>query len=262
MNKVIGCHDIIFIVLDTLRYDVAQIALEQDLIPNIKAYLPHQQWQQCHSSATFTYPAHHAFFAGFLPTPINHPTASRLFAADFMGSETIAESTWVFKQANMVEALAACDYQTICIGGVGFFNKQNAIGSVFPNLFQQSYWSKETSVVNKNSTQVQVDMALKILSKLKQNQRYFLFINISALHQPNYFYLKGAKEDSIESQVAALAYVDKELKILFDSIKKQHSAFCILCSDHGTCYGEAGYYGHKVAHQVVLQVPYAHFFIG
>ena len=32
-----------------------------------------------------------------------------------------------------------------------------------------------------------------------------------------------------------------------------------MCSDHGTAYGEEGYYGHRVAHPVVWTVPYAEF---
>ena len=31
----------------------------------------------------------------------------------------------------------------------------------------------------------------------------------------------------------------------------------IACSDHGTCYGEGGRVGHRVAHPVVWTVPYA-----
>ena len=33
----------------------------------------------------------------------------------------------------------------------------------------------------------------------------------------------------------------------------------IVCSDHGTLYGEDGYTGHRLAHPVVWEVPYAEF---
>ena len=33
----------------------------------------------------------------------------------------------------------------------------------------------------------------------------------------------------------------------------------IVCSDHGTAYGEDGYRGHRLAHPVVWTVPYAEF---
>lgn len=262
-NHVVGSHDILFIVLDTLRYDVADTALTYNLTPNMANYLAEKKWDKRHSPATFTYPAHHAFFTGFLPTPIHPNGHSRLFAPEFIGSETTCETTWLFKQANVVEALAAHNYHTSCMGGVGFFNKQNAIGSVFPNFFAESHWQPSTGVACKDSTENQVTLALSSLQQLPTQQRLFSFMNISALHQPNYFYLEGAttKQDSIESQIAALAYVDSQLGRLFMAMKQRAPTFCILCSDHGTCYGEDGYYGHKVAHEVVLTVPYAHFFL-
>ena len=266
-NEIIRQHDILFIVLDTLRYDVATTALAHYLTPTLSHYLPEKKWEKCHSPATFTYPAHHAFFAGFLPTPANNSLHPRLFAAEFMGSETTCETTWLFKQTNVIEALSAHHYHTSCIGGVGFFNKQNAIGSFFPNLFAESHWHPSTSVSCKDSTENQINIALTSLQQLPTEQRLFSFINISALHQPNYFYLEDThentpqKQDSIESQIAALAYVDSQLGRLFTAMKQRAPTFCIICSDHGTCYGEDGYYGHKLAHEVVLTVPYAHFFL-
>ena len=260
MNQLIGHHDLLFIVLDTLRYDVAKTAYENKLIPNMARYLT-KGWEKRHSPATFTYPAHHAFFSGFLPTsvaPGNHP---RLFSSAFIGSETIDDNTWCFKEATFVEALAKHQYHTLCVGGVGFFNKQNAIGSVFPDLFIESHWDETTSVANKHSTQSQVDIVLDSIARLDAQLRLFTFINISALHQPNYFYKAGAKEDSAESQLAALIYVDQQLERLFSALKERAPTFCIMCSDHGTCYGEGGYTGHKLAHDVVLTVPYAHFFL-
>jgi len=260
MNKVVGYHDLLFIVLDTLRYDVAKIALDKKLIPNMARYLS-KGWEKRHSPATFTYPAHHAFFSGFLPTPVapgNHP---RLFSSQFIGSETIDENTWCFEEATFVEALANNHYHTLCIGGVGFFNKKNAIGSVFPGLFKESYWEESTSVTNKHSTQRQIDIALQSIDAIKKDQRLFTFINISALHQPNFFYKEGETEDSVETQIAALAYVDEQLGRLFNHLKQRSKTFCIICSDHGTCYGEDGYQGHKLAHEVVLTVPYSQFYL-
>lgn len=261
LNQVIGSHDVLFIVLDTLRYDTAKRALDAGATPNIARYLANEGWDQRHSPATFTYPAHHAFFSGFLPTPIaagNHP---RLFAPDFIGSESTFDTTWLFQEANVVEALANRHYHTVCIGGVGFFNKQNAIGSIFPNLFQESHWNESTSVACKTSTEHQVNIAIKALQRLDNDQRCFTFINISALHQPNHFYIEGEQEDSVETQIAALAYVDSQIGQLFEAMKNRADTFCILCSDHGTCYGEDGYRGHKLVHDVVLNVPYSHFFL-
>ena len=83
----------------------------------------------------------------------------------------------------------------------------------------------------------------------------FTLINISAIHQPNRFYT-GAEQDDLESHTAALVAVDAALQ---DLLKVNRPTFVILCSDHGTAYGEDGYHGHRLGHPVVWTVPYAEF---
>ena len=55
------------------------------------------------------------------------------------------------------------------------------------------------------STEYQVRLAVNILAELPASRRVFLFVNISAIHQPNRFYLPGVEEDSPASQAAGLA---------------------------------------------------------
>ena len=81
---------------------------------------------------------------------------------------------------------------------------------------------------------------------------------MSALHQPNHFYLAGGPpEDSRASHAAALRYVDAQLPALLAALRRGAPVFAIACSDHGTLYGEDGYVGHRVAHPIVTTVPYA-----
>jgi len=261
MQQIIGSHDILFITLDTLRYDAACDALERGLTPTIGDLLPGNKWEPRHSPASFTYAAHQAFFAGFLPSPIGPGKHPRLFAARFPGSETTADQTYVFDTPDIVTGLASVGYYTICIGGVGFFNKQSPLGCVLPNLFAESHWSPELGVTEKDSTANQVRIAVDCLSRMKPHQRVFLFINIPALHQPNCMYLPGAEHDSYESHIAALAYVDHMLPPLFSAMRQRGNTLVILCSDHGTAYGEDGYLGHRVGHPVVWTVPYAEFIL-
>lgn len=261
MNQIVGTHDILFITLDTLRYDVAKEYLTQRRLPNLAAVLPNLGWEQRHSPGNFTYAAHHAFFAGFFPTPVTPGTHPRAFALGFEGSTTTKENTCVLEGANIVEGLAVRGYHTVCIGGVGFFNKLNPLGNVFPSMFAESHWSRELGVTNPDSTEKQIALAQEILERTPKSQRIFLFINISALHQPNYFYLPGAKTDTIESHGAALEYVDSQLGKLWDTFRQRGSTFCILCSDHGTTYGDDGYTGHRLSHPVVWTVPYAEFIL-
>jgi arylsulfatase A-like enzyme len=97
-----------------------------------------------------------------------------------------------------------------------------------------------------------------VVAGTRMDRRLLLFLNISALHQPNRHYLPGATEDSKESHAAALEYVDRHIDRLFRAFDGR-PCFVILCSDHGTAYGEDGHSGHRVAHEAVWTVPYAEF---
>lgn len=278
MNEIVGQDDILFITLDTLRYDVANTEYLKGNLPNLCKDGP---FEKRHSPGSFTYSAHWSFFSGFLPTPSEYVPLNKRENLFFMKNQMVrdfnVDNTFLFEESNFIEALKNKDYKTICIGGVIFFSKINNLCSNLPNLFEYSYWNPKFGVTNKNSTEYQVDFAIKTLEKLERDERVFLFINVSAIHGPNYFYLDKYKDnkdgynakknilasefDCVESQQAALSYVDKALKPLFDYMKKRNRTFCIVTSDHGTCYGEDGYEGHNLAHEVVWTIPYKHFFL-
>src|SRR5688572_939534 len=110
----VGQSNILLMTLDTLRFDVAMRAR----IPTLQRWLPGGTWQRRHSPGSFTFAAHQAFFAGFLPTPAYPGKHARLFAAQFAGSETTTETTFVFDAPDIITGLSALNYHTICIGGV------------------------------------------------------------------------------------------------------------------------------------------------
>jgi hypothetical protein len=260
-NRVVGTHDILLLTLDTLRYDVARECLRQGRTPNLAALLPGGAWEERHSPGSFTFAAHAAFFAGFLPTPARPGRHPRLFAVRFPGSETAGEHTCVFDAPDIVAGLAGRGYHTLCVGGVGFFNLQSPLGRVLPGLFAESAWRPEFGVTDPDSTANQVADILRRLQGLPPGRRLFLFLNVSALHQPNAFYLPGATEDSPASHAAALAYVDRQLPPLFAALQRRGPVLAVVCSDYGTAYGEGGYRGHRLAHPVVWTVPYAEFLL-
>ncbi|GGI45233.1 membrane protein [Paenibacillus marchantiophytorum] len=258
MNAIIGTHDLVMITLDTLRYDAAD--LEESNCPNLCGS---GSWEKRHTPGSFTYAAHHAFFGGFLPTPATPNKAEhvRLFHSKHTGFKTHPH-TWLFDTPDLVSGLQAEGYRTICIGGVIFFTKKVPLARVLPGYFQQSYWRMTFGVTNPRSTEHQVNHTIKLLDQLDEKERLFLFLNVSAIHGPNHYYVKGAKRDSIETQRAALRYVDGELGRLFDVLRKrERPVFCLVFSDHGTCYGEDGYEGHRLAHEAVWTVPYREFIL-
>jgi len=260
MNQLCRSHDVLLLVLDTLRFDVARAEWDARRTPNFHTLLPHG-WEERHSPGSFTYAAHQAFFAGFLPTPA-HPKSNhtRLFAARFGGSETTGPETRIFDAPDIITGLRAEGWRTICIGGVGFFNQQTPLSRVLPGLFEEAHWETRFGVTDRDSTRHQFQFAAGLLRN--SDRPTFLFINISALHQPNHFYLKTEGPDTIESHAAALRYVDGQLPILMRALEsKSRPTFCIITSDHGTTYGEDGWTGHRLAHPHVWTVPYGETFV-
>jgi len=209
---------------------------------------------------TFTYAAHHAFFSGFLPTRTDPGPHPRLFAPRFAGSTTDDRQDVVFEEPTLPEALSARGYRTICIGGTGFFNPSSALGRVLPNLFDESHWRPEFGVADRRSEQHQIECALERLLDAG-SQRTFLFINIAAIHQPNWFYGSQTDRDTLQTHTEALIAVDQALAPLFKLCQQRGRTFCVICSDHGTAYGEDGHFGHRIAHEVVWNVPYAEFLL-
>ena len=256
MNQICGTHDVLLLVLDTLRFDVALAEWKAGRTPNLASLLP-DGWEARHSPGSFTYAAHQAFFAGFLPTPgVPNGRQKRLFGVRFSGSETSGPETKLFDAPDIITGFRAEGWRTICIGGVGFFNRQTALSQVLPGLFEEAFWETRFGVTDRESTRHQFEFASAKLRE-QQEKRMFLFINVSALHQPNYFYHTAAGPDTLESHAAALRYVDAQLPILLEALsRKTRPTFCIITSDHGTTYGEDGWTGHRVGHPAVWTVPY------
>ncbi|WP_424949857.1 STM4013/SEN3800 family hydrolase [Deinococcus sp.] len=255
-RDLIGRCDVALLTLDSLRLDVARLALAAGETPHLAALLPPSGWEERHTSGSFTYAAHHAFLSGFLPTPARPGRHPRLFAAAFAGSESTSAQTFVFEQATLPEALAARGYHTVCVGGVGFFGGQTALGSVLPGLFAERHWAPGLGVKNPGSAARQVEVAAAALSALPAGKRAFLLLNFAATHTPTHFYLPGARRDSVDTQRAALASVDAALPTLLSALRSRGDTLLIVCADHGTCFGDDGYWGHRISHPAVWNVPY------
>ena len=62
---------------------------------------------------------------------------------------------------------------------------------------------------------------------------------------------------AVATHGAALEYVDGKIGRLFGLLRRP--SFVIVCSDHGTAYGEDGHTGHRIGHETVWTVPYGEF---
>ena len=262
MKQVVGSQDILMICLDTLRYDCARAEEEAGGTPVLNQYGP---WEKRQAPGNFTYPSHHAIFAGFLPAPYEAKSLAdreMLFFPRSIGmGRKEPKGSFAFAGATIMEGLEREGYDTWCVGGVSFFDKRSDLGKVFPGYFKKSYWNPSFGCLVKESTKNQVDFIIRKLSQAGE-ERIFLYLNIDAVHYPNYFYLDGETKDSPDSHRAALRYADRELGRLFEAWKKIRGGGFVIClSDHGTCYGEDGCRFHGISHWAVDTVHYKQFFL-
>ena len=262
MNKIVGNYHILFVCIDSLRFDIAYEEEKNGGIPILNRY---GSWRKCQAAGNFTYPSHQAMFAGFLPIDeeINEMKKREklFFSADIGMGRKAPEEAFLFSQPTWVQGLADIGYETYCIGGLSFFDKRTQIGSVMPSYFQHSYWNPSFGCQVKDSAKNQIDFVLKKLSMIDDNKKIMMYINICAIHYPNYFYSTDETKDSVNTHRLALRYVDSQLGRLFDGFAKKGNTFVICCSDHGTCYGEDGVWYHGINHPIVNTVPYKHFII-
>ena len=113
MNHVVGnCH-ILFVCIDSLRYDVAFEEQEKQGTPILNAY---GTWRKCHAPGNFTYPSHQAMFAGFLPVDediLDMKNREKLFFSEDIGMGRKApENAFTFEGANWIEGLEKTGYDT------------------------------------------------------------------------------------------------------------------------------------------------------
>jgi len=259
-NEVVGRDDILFVTIDSLRYDVAVDAMAAGLTPNLARWLS-EGWERRHTPASFTLAAHAAFFAGFLPTPADPDEArrhKRLFAVAFPGSKTTGRGTCVFDTPDIVAGLAGRGYHTVCIGGTAFFNPATPLGLTLPALFAESHWRPSFGVQDRQSPTNQVQAAIDAIEPRPPTDRLFLFVNLSATHSPTHIFRpEGPRRDSRDSQCAALVAVDAALPPLIDTLRSRSGLLLLIGSDHGEAFGEDGYRGHRLGHEAVWTVPWA-----
>jgi arylsulfatase A-like enzyme len=249
-------RNVLFVTLDSLRYDVARAAAATGLTPALSRFLPDGRWEERRTPGTFTLPAHMAFFSGFLPKPAVPSPPTRLWECQPPAGKPLRPTTMVFQAANILDGFTALGYRTVCIGGVSYFSSQTPLGSVLPAMFQQALWQEEFASHNPNSTRYQVETALKTLAELAGDP-VFLFLNVSATHVPHHHYVTGQRMDDWGSQMASLAFADAHLGTLLNALPSLGDWLVILCADHGDAFGEDGYTGHGIAHPTVFTVPYA-----
>ncbi|MFG2984949.1 STM4013/SEN3800 family hydrolase [Streptomyces sp. NPDC048258] len=247
--------NILFVTLDSLRYDVARSTTHAGQTPHLAKLLPGGQWEERRTPGTFTLPAHIAFLSGFLPKLPQPEQPPRMWECRPPAFKTVDPGTFVFDAPSLLAGLVQHGYRTVCVGGVTYFSRETPLGSVLPDLFDEDHWRPEFCSPEPDSTRHQVDEALGLALKY-EDRRLFLFVNVSATHVPHGHYL-GQSTDTWESQAAALAYADGHLGRLVAGLTTKKQWLVIICADHGDAFGEDGYHGRGIAHPAVMNVPFA-----
>ncbi|UKY49226.1 STM4013/SEN3800 family hydrolase [Streptomyces inhibens] len=256
-SRIIEAGDgILFVTLDSLRYDVAQTALEAGMTPHLAGLLPGGRWERRQTPGTFTLPAHIAFFSGFLPKLPQPAQPSRLWECRPPAFKKVPPETFQFDAANLLDGLGRHGYRTVCVGGVTYFSRETPLGSVLPDLFDEDHWRPEFCSPEPDSTRHQVDQALELADPVGERRPLYLFVNVSATHVPHGHYIDSS-EDTTASQAAALSYADAQLGRLLDGLAAKGRWLVIICADHGDAYGDDGFHGRGIAHPSVFNVPYA-----
>lgn len=258
-RSLVGSCDIVMLTLDALRHDVAVTAYQTGQTPNFQTLFPNG-WQERHSPGSFTYAAHAALFAGFWPTPaeVDRVTAVRPFAVEGVPSRTVGRETCRLPGASVPEGLQSRGYKTVCVGGVSFFDNRTALGRQFPALFDKSIWQPEFAPTSATASTRQSQAAVEVVRDTSNDQPLFLFVNYSATHPPTKLFLAGERSETVRSQASALATIDRSLANLLAAFAERDRQLLVFAmSDHGTTFGDDGFFGHRLGHHAVWTVPYA-----
>jgi len=251
-------ESIVLVTIDSLRYDVTQIANT----PNFNRLFKDTGslgWYKVGSHGTYTLPSHISMFhAGLMPCdnrqdvppPFNRDK-EKLFKVQLAWERTTGAKFPTPAAPNVIKGFEKIGYRTIGIGGVHWFNDKFSTSRIWGrDYFKEFYWDESFSEQNFHSLGHQIKLISGL--KLKEEKKpLFLFLNISCTHKP---YLGFG--DSVSGQAAALEEVDKLLPSLLGVLPDK--CHLMICSDHGECFGEENLWGHGFYHPKIMEIPFAY----
>ena len=262
-----AAEDVLFISLDSCRYDTFAFAYRSGSLPHISAIGP---LHKALSPSYFTYGSHAAFWMGFTPgvlgsvEPWLNPKAGKLFRMAFAGHPgNDEESSFRLDGANIIEGFRERGYSTIGSGAVDWFDTATATGAVLGASFEHFHFAGNTW-----SLQSQLSWINERLDETVADQSRFVFLNVGETHVP--YWHEGAPWDrwpspcvpfggsgcsaseSARRQRSSLIWADQQLGQL---LQRFADGTVLICADHGDCWGENGLWEHGISHPATLTVP-------
>ena len=262
-----GADHVLFISLDSCRYDTFAAAHAAGTLPNLAAVAPLHCAQ---APSHFTYASHAAFWMGFTPgvegssEPLLNPKAGKLFRMAYTGHAGLDAEGFRLDGANVIDGFRRQGYRTIGSGAVEWFNPTTETGAVLGEPFENFHFAGNTW-----SLPDQLTWLAEQMDAMPADQPLFVFLNVGETHVP--YWHAGALWDREDNpcvpfqrnsferrrtcrrrQRACLEYVDTQLKSLLDGFQ---SATTVVTADHGDCWGEDGLWEHGISHRRTLEVP-------
>src|SRR5262249_20807811 len=137
----------LFITLDSLRFDTAASALEAGQTPHFRSLVG--KWECRLAAATYTLPSHVSMFAGMMPRPARGDDTTvnkeaRLFALSTAWQRRRGRRFRSFFDAapTVPKGFEARGYQTIGVGGVGWFSNEVQASSFWQGQYFQHFLYK------------------------------------------------------------------------------------------------------------------------
>ena len=140
-------ENVLFITLDSCRYDTFESQYEANTLPNLKSIGPLHKVQ---SPSHFTYGSHSAFWMGFTPGNAEldrhylNPKVGKIFRMSHPGMNAGTKDLFVLDGVNIVDGFNNKGYLTIGTGAVEWFNPKTQTGSVLGDYFHQFFYSENT----------------------------------------------------------------------------------------------------------------------
>lgn len=261
-----GADNVLFISLDSCRYDTFAAADDAGGLPNLSALAPLHRAQ---APSHFTYASHAAFWMGFTPgvegtsDPLLNPKAGKLFRMTYAGHPGVDAEGFRLDGANVIDGFRRQGYHTIGSGAVEWFNPTTETGAVLGEPFEHFHFAGNTWSLPDQLAWLDEQMA-----EAPAGQPLFVFLNVGETHVPYWHQgahwpcrpspcvpFGGVQCDAAESarrQRACLEWVDGRLASL---LKRFANDTVLVCADHGDCWGEDGLWEHGISHPATLTVP-------
>ena len=255
-------HDMLLVTLDTLRYDVAAELAAAGRTPNLAARAAgrrlgaaaHARRASPTPRTTRSSPAS----CPRRPAPGPHP---RLFAARFPGSETTGDGTCVFDAPDLVTGLAAAGYHTRLRRRRRLLQPAHAAGLRAAGAVRREPLG---AGARRDRPGLVRGPARPASSGRRRTRRRAAAVPVPQRlgPAPAQLVLPARRRPRTAGPATRPRWstsTGTSAALFALPPRAAGPCFAIVCSDHGTAYGEDGYTGHRVAHEVVWTVPYAEF---